>query len=763
MISSQQSELDNSHAAYRLASDQAMAEEHSPTYDQIAAIGVRLLQEFGQAENDRRLTELRWLMDLRQFRGQYDPEVLAKIGPNRSRAFVRKTRVKVNTVDSRIIDLLFPSNTEKNFTVEPTPKATIAPEQEQAIRAALTKLGGGQAPDPQTLQKAVQDVAAEAAKSMAMTIEDQLVEAGYKDVAAKVIHSGNLYGTGILKAPLVEKKIRTRFVHENGKWVMKSEEYIAPFVDFVPLWRWYPDMAATNLEDCRYAFERHLMSKAAMLKLAERKSFNRQKVLDYVKSNPSGQVRLRYYDTELRIIGERQAINMTQAGQYEVLERWGWMDAADLESVGVKVPQERIHEAFFTNVWLLPNGEVIKAVIQPLNGVTWPYHLYYFDKDETNIFGEGLSAVMRDDQTMLNAAVRMILDNSALTAGPQLEVNMSLLARGERAEEMFPFKIWPRSGTGEDARSPAVRVIEIPNNVAQLQGIAAMFENNADEVTAIPRYLYGDNPQGGAAGTMGGLSMLMGAASIVIKNLISQYDEGVTKKFIQSLYRWNMQFNTDNSIKGDFDVKARGVASLVAKELRAKQLDEFSQLAANPLDAPYIKRDALLRQRAEAHELTDIVKSTEEVEAEMNDPESQMQQQIEKATQQLQLKSMEAQLAKLMADVERIRADAMRVKADAVEKNVGSAYAAMQAGGVVMTNPHIAPIGDEILRSSGWQDATPDDSSSSVAQGLGAQQQPMPPTVNGGQAQIPPMQGPQQGEQVGMNQGMETEAVTDGA
>jgi hypothetical protein len=46
------------------------------------------------------------------------------------------------------------------------------------------------------------------------------------------------------------------------------------------------------------------------------------------------------------------------------------------------------------------------------------------------------------------------------------------------------------------------------------------------------------------------------------------------------------------------------------------------------MDAPYVKRDVLLRQRAEAHELADVVKTIDEVAAEMSNPESQMQQQL---------------------------------------------------------------------------------------------------------------------------------------
>lgn len=683
---------------------------HEPHLD---ALGTELLGEFARAEMDRRLTEERWLQDLRQYRGRYDPDVLAAIGPNRSKAFVRKTRVKVKTVDSRVADLLFPAGSEKNWEIDSTPVPSVSKEQrEQAVRF-LQQQAGGQPIPKEALDKILVDLVKQAAKKMAKVIEDQLIEARYKQVSLQTIHSGHLYGTGIMKGPLVERKIRTTFVHEGSKWVAKSESYVVPFVDYVPIWRFYPDMNATSLDQCKYVYERHSMTKADMAELAQRKSFDSKKIIAYIKAHPDGEVKLRYYDNELRIIGERSANQGNKQNQYEVLERWGWVDGAKLKSIGVKVPEDRIHESFFSNIWLLPNGEVIKAVLQPINGVTWPYHLYYFDKDETSIFGEGLAAIMRDDQTMLNASVRMMLDNSAIASGPMLEVSPNLLANTDRMDEMYPWKIWFRN-TAQPGQ-PAVKAIELPSRLGDLAGMADRFENNADEVTAIPRYMSGENVGSGAAGTASGMSMLMGAANIVIKDLITAWDEGVTRPFLTALYRWNMQFHKDNAIKGDFDVKARGTASLVAKEVRTRQLNEFAQLTANQLDAPFIKRDKLNRMRAEANELGDVVKSEDEVLEEMNNPAVQMQQQLAQAQAQLALQEMQGKAAKAMADAELASAKARetlanveKIIAEAVNKRVEAVYAALQAGGVATSNPSIAPAGDEILRSSGWQDATPD-------------------------------------------------------
>ena len=50
-------------------------------FDSLAPI---FMAEFERAKADRRAIEERWLMDLRQFKGRYDPETLGRIG-NRSR------------------------------------------------------------------------------------------------------------------------------------------------------------------------------------------------------------------------------------------------------------------------------------------------------------------------------------------------------------------------------------------------------------------------------------------------------------------------------------------------------------------------------------------------------------------------------------------------------------------------------------------------------------------------------------------------------
>lgn len=703
-----------SEAAARMFADDSITpdDQGNPLF----RIGVDLLGEFAEAERLRRESELRWLNDLRQYKGLYEPDEESAMQGG-SRAFMRKTRVKVESVDARLMDLLFPANRERNFDVGATPEPSIPDPMQEQITRLLTEQNQGQVPDKATLKAAFKAAADTAAAKMATRIDDQLAECKYRDVARAVLHSGNLYGTGILKGPLVERRERVCYAWDSKakKYGQTSKSFAAPFLAAVPLWRFYPDMAVTKLEDARYTWEHHRLSRNGLAELANRKTFNGKAIKAHINTNPFGETRLRTYEQQLRALGEQKyLLTNAHTGQYDVFERWGWIEAEKLSACGVDVPEDRMHESFFSNIWCLPDGTVIKAVLSPIEGVRWPYHLYYLDHDETSIFGEGLAAIMRDDQKMLNAGLRMLLDNGAVTAGPQFEVYVPAFPPTADLTTIHPLKIWPR--TGGDMQYPAVRQLNFNSHMPELVQIMQLFDQNADEVTAIPKFTYGDNPTRGAAGTMGGLSMLLAQANIALKDFVVSWDEGITKPFITGLYHWNMRFSDDDTIKGDYDVVAKGASSLVAKEVRGAALNQFAS-TLQPEERILIKWDEVVRQKADTQDLSNVVMSKEEAIQQQQSPEFQRQQQMQQMQLQLQLALAQAQVAKAQAETEKL-------KAAALSEKVRSVYASMQAGGVAAQQPGVAAAGDSILRSSGWQDATPQQPGSGADQAQGQPVQP---------------------------------------
>lgn len=678
---------------------EAFRSDRPVTAGRLMSCGGEFLGEFSAAMKARRDTELRWLNDLRQTKGMYEPTELAKM-KGRSQAFSKKTRSKVRSINARMTELVFPTTKTRTFLLKPTPEPTLLPEIMQGVMKGLIEGAGGQRPDEDTVKKAVMAVATESGERMATRIDDQLAEIQYRKHVRAVLNSGHVYGTGILKGPLVERRETVSYAVNGNRWEMKRKPHYLPFVDAVPIWRFYPDMAATNIQDCRYCYEDHLFTKSVLLSLTTRGGFNGTAIREYVEANPQGRADKREYQDELRSAGMRINSSVKTSDYiYTVLERWGWVEADHAKELGLPVREDG--SPVFANVWLFPNGEIIKAIPAPIDGVEWPYHFYYFDKDESSIFGEGLPAVMRDDQSNLNAATRALLDNAAVTAGPQIEVFKTLLADGEDVSDIRPFRIWLR--TGGDPQYPAIRAFNIDSHITELSEIARMFDNSADEATAIPKFWYGENPTQGAAGTASGLSMLISNSNIALKDQVVCFDEGVTSPFITGLYRWNMRFSTDDNIKGDYDVDANGAASLVSKEIRGQMMSQFAA-TLQPEERQFIKWGDLVRARAEANDIKEVVLTDDEASENANNPEAKARAAMQKALEELGIERMKNEVAEIAARAASTMADAERRAAEAMTKRLDALRSAMESAGLIMQNAGIAQVGDTLLQEAGWKD-----------------------------------------------------------
>lgn len=582
----------------------------------ITPLSTTLETMYTEAKGERTAIEQRWLKDLRQYKGEYDPEVLANMDENRSKAFFRQTRTKVRTVDARLNDILFPANGTKNWGIYATPVPDIDPKVEGQIIEMVTQQQEGQPPTSMEIKGIVNEMAKEKAEKMEQVIDDQLTECTYKSTLRKVQHSGSLYGTGILKGPVAKAKIETRWVQGPEGWEPQTVRTLVPSAQFVSIWDIYPDSGATSPDNLRHVFQRYVMPKHRVLELALRDDFNQEAITSYVKAHPEGDCQPEDFETQLRNTNPEQE-EMTSKGRtqnrYEVKEFWGYLDVEQLEGSIADIPAGQIQ--MLCNVWML-GPVIIKAIISPLKAIKFPYHWYFFDEDETSFWGEGLPAIMRDPQSLINASVRAMLDNAAISAGPLIEANTALLQNGENPTEVYPFRVFLRDSRGLDAQSPAIRVTSLPSYTREFLEMVRFFMQTADEVTTVPRYLYGETSGvGGAGKTASGLSMLMSSVSITLKDQIRHFDSGITKPFIRDMYSWNMQFHDDNSIKGDYKVEAKGSTSLVAKEVRFEGLTQFIQITNNPEDMQLLNRRNVLAEVLKYLDLDDLdlLKSREEV------------------------------------------------------------------------------------------------------------------------------------------------------
>src|ERR1700746_1563952 len=116
----------------------------------LRTLGQRFNKLFMQYVSDRRIVELRWLANQRQYLGLYDPEVEKSFSPNRSKAYPKLTRTKCISVLARICNLMFQGD-ERNLAIHAAPWPDItAQEVRDAISLAQEKdqTAGVSTPNP---------------------------------------------------------------------------------------------------------------------------------------------------------------------------------------------------------------------------------------------------------------------------------------------------------------------------------------------------------------------------------------------------------------------------------------------------------------------------------------------------------------------------------------------------------------------------------------------------------------------------------------
>lgn len=572
----------------------------------LRAFGRKLGARFADYERDRRIAELQWMRNFRQFKGIYDPEIEAVLTRDRSKAYPKLTRVKCVSMLSRLMNLLFPTS-EKNWGVGPTPVPNLSQEDLQLVLQTL-QLDPNKPIEDSMIELAVMEFAKQRGRNLEKEIEDQLAEIGgdrmvdYVALCRKVLMSGIIYGLGVLKGPFSRPQVQRQWVrNEQGLVVPTTVTVLRPQFEFVQVWDYYPDMSAKFLHKLDGQFTRHVMTRQQIRELADRDDFYGEVIMNYLKNNQKGNYKRRTYESELRSLGAQINVNDQDGRKYELWVWDGIESGHDLKSVGVDVPEELLSEQFESIVWLL-GDDVIKADINPWVQVEEEntintFHHFIFEEDDSSILGQGLPSIMRDSQMNVAAGTRMAADNASVVCGPNLEVNTDLLRPDQDVTTVRSYKIWYREGTGAEAAIPAVKNIQIDSHLPELMNFINLFREFADQETFVNPATGGDMQKGPSEPfrTAAGASMIRGDAALPFKDVVRNFDL-FTQSVITSLIAFNKHFNAKRTIKGDFQAIARGSSSLIAKEMRGMIYDNLAQ-SLQPEERVYINFYELAKER----------------------------------------------------------------------------------------------------------------------------------------------------------------------
>ena len=610
--------------------------------ERLRVFGVRLQSQANDQVQRRYSIDERWLDDLRQFNGQYDKVTAATLAASGgSKLFVNITRNKVNAAEARLIDILFPTD-DRNWGIQPTPVpylSKIAKDEDPVSNEDGSPFvtDKGVQVEKRDIAQGVLEEARERSNGMQDEIEDQLNETNYNSVNRDMVHDAVLYGTGILKGPVILGRTRQKWseiVDDQGRvaQVIEMVEDLKPGAERVDPWDFFPDMQARTIDDAEFIYQRHYMSKKALRDLADKPGFLRTQIAEVLKLDADNS----HTATHLQEMQAMAGISSMDNRRFEVWEYHGPIDKDDLIAAGVEVDEDDVFTDYNGVVWFSEN-RVIKAVINPADTGEMPYCVFNWEGDDTTLFGVGIPYLMRSSQKVLNATWRMLMDNAGLSVGPQTVINSQVVRPADGNWRLTPHKVWELTDKNGNVNN-VFGSFEINSHMTELIALFQYARQIADEETALPQIAQGE--QGSATDTASGMSMLMNSANTMLRRVVKNFDDDVTRPFIKRMYDWNMQFNPKEDVKGDFCIDARGTSSLLVKEQQAANLMNLMNISASPLLEPLTNTAALYRKVVSSMQIEadEIVKSTEEIELETQ----KMQQQME-AQQQAMMQAQQAQ------------------------------------------------------------------------------------------------------------------------
>jgi hypothetical protein len=536
--------------------------------------------------------------------------------PHRSTVFIGMTRQKTNSAEARVADILLPTD-DRNWGIQPTPNPKLMSMSKDASLAG-DRLTGQPMMDPATgeplrvkdVAHAAMELARQKARAMQNEIEDQLVECDYNAELRKVIHDAAVLGTGVIKGPVVTNRVRRAWmpytdVQGNQVQEIVIMEELSPASFRVDPRNVWPDPGCgENVHNGKGIYEREKLTAKQVRDLAKQPGFMKEQLRKVLEEGPRRSATFQ----EMREEDQRDVARDT----YEMWTYWGEVDHDDLEAAGVEMGDKDVLRTVSASVIMI-NNTVVKAFPNPLEGGDLPYDFYVWEKVSGSCWGYGIPYLMRAQQKVLNAAWRQMMDNAGVSSGPQIVMKPGVIQPADKQWQLSSRKIWYATDDMDDVRK-AFATFEFDSHQNELANIIKMATELADAETGVPTIMQGE--KGAAPDTVGGMQMLMNSANVVLRRLVKQFDDMVTKPHIRRYYDYNMMYNENEELKGDFSIDARGSSALMVRDIQNQAFLNLLAAGANPVYGGYIDTQKLFEKALQAQHIdpAEVLKPEAEIE-----------------------------------------------------------------------------------------------------------------------------------------------------
>lgn len=588
--------------------------------------------------------------------------------PSRSVVFLNITRPYVDSASARVADMLLPTD-DRAWEIKPTPLPTLSGTQLGKLAEAM----GMQ--DPAQVQQMMLEQQAQAEQSasrMQKAIEDPLVESNWHGEVRHVIEDAARIGSGVLKGPFpVNRTVRmtkTDPVTQLKQYVKLDE--IKPGSKRIDTWNLFPDPACgENIHHGSYIFEREYIGKRQIKEMLADQSYDRAELLAAMREGPA------------RTREGTEAVHRPGDDEYEMWIFYGHCAREQLERLGVEL--EEGDEERLPTMAVLLNDRLAKVVLSPQESGEFPYDVLAWQRRPGMPWGMGISRQIRTVQRMLNGSTRAMMDNSGLSASPQVIIGNGVVPE-DGSYTLRPGKVWRAEAHADvqDVRA-AFNAFVVPSVQSELMNIINFALKMAEDTTGMPAMLQGI--RGDAPNTLGGMQMQNNNATSVLRRLAKRFDDYMTRPHIQRYFDWMMSYSDDETIKGDFEIEVRASSALVERDAQQQFLMTLLQVAANPvyeLDPAKLAGELCRGQRLDPKNF--------QLDDEQKAQRAQQARQPQDPTLEAKAKLLEAQ--------------ARKADADTTARGVETQYSAVQTAQVIAQTPVTSGLADGLLRSAGYVD-----------------------------------------------------------
>ena len=498
----------------------------------------------------------------------------------------------------------------------------------------------------------------EACRLMEKEIETQLAATKYALNCRRAIEERVILGTGVVKGPVNTGKVRVTYKDlGDGTWVPDVTSNKTPTLEWVSIWRLYPDMSVTDFQDCADVIELHPMTPLELSTYRKHPGFDKEAIDEILKGEDGNGMPIKPDAYNEMFTGITSSIwtgsPYLYRNRYQVLEYHGPVTYDELQKLGIEPAYESPTQEYYGEVWVCC-GKVIRMELENIEGFyETPYSLAVWKRDPTSLFGYGHPLLLADPQRVVTAAYHMILDNASLTSGPQVAMYKKYIQPVDGNYDISPNKVWLLTDPSVPVDN-AIKFFNPTNVIGNIMPVLELARQFGDEESATSLIAAGlQSPQNSESAT--GQLIMQNNSTTLLDFLAEEWDDQVTEKVIRRFHAWNMQYNPKPEIKGDYVIDVKSATEYKNKQMFIRDMERLSMEASqNPTVAMAVNMDELINARLAMMHLPSnrIVRSKEE----FMQAQQAASQQPDPAMMELELKQKELQQAdqKLQLETQRL-------------------------------------------------------------------------------------------------------------